>query len=299
MDKCKIGLGYNAVPPPYTGNFMPPKPDLVYPSLDDFVDVNESASEYVVEKPTVETNEPKTARKEDGAPIIKDWVSESEQEDTPKIKNVEMFNKASFAKINFVKSTKQVKSPRNTSVDKNRQNTPSLRGNKRNWNQQMSQKFGNDFEMLKKACHVCGSFDHLKNDCNNCSKRNMVPRIVLTRHGLVSLNAARIVNVVQSRTTVNNVGPMKNVNTINDKNINAARPNAVVNTVRPKAVLSAIKGNKGNAVKATTCWVWRPKHKVLDHVSRNNGVSLSFKRFYYVDAQGRSKSIMAWVPKRN
>ncbi|GJX43956.1 ribonuclease H-like domain-containing protein, partial [Tanacetum coccineum] len=53
MDKCKIGLWYNTVPPPYTGNFMPPKPDLVYPSLDDFVDVNESVSKSVVEKPTV------------------------------------------------------------------------------------------------------------------------------------------------------------------------------------------------------------------------------------------------------
>ncbi|GJV83282.1 hypothetical protein Tco_1523180 [Tanacetum coccineum] len=138
MDKCKTRLGYNAVPPPYTRNFMPPKSNLVYPSLDDFVDVNESTSESIVKKPTVETNEPKTARKEDGAPIIEDWVSESEEEDVPKIKTVEMFNKPSFAKINFVKSTKQVKSPRNTSVDKNRQNTPSPRGNKRNWNQQMS-----------------------------------------------------------------------------------------------------------------------------------------------------------------
>ncbi|GJW21243.1 ribonuclease H-like domain-containing protein [Tanacetum coccineum] len=72
MNKCKRGLRYNAVPPPYTGNFLPPKSDLVYPSLDDFVDVNESASESVVKKPTIETNEPKTARKEDGAPIIKD-----------------------------------------------------------------------------------------------------------------------------------------------------------------------------------------------------------------------------------
>ncbi|GJX56585.1 hypothetical protein Tco_0286482 [Tanacetum coccineum] len=72
MDKCKIRLGYNVVPPPYTGNFMPLNPDLVYPSLDDFVDVNESASESVVEKHTVETNEPKTARKEDEAPIIED-----------------------------------------------------------------------------------------------------------------------------------------------------------------------------------------------------------------------------------
>ncbi|GJX02365.1 putative ribonuclease H-like domain-containing protein [Tanacetum coccineum] len=295
MDKCKTGLGYNAVPPPYTGNFMPPKSDLVYPSLDDFVDVNESASESVVEKPTVETNEPKTARKENGAPIIEDWVSESEEEDVPKIKTVEMFNKPSFAKINFVKSTKQVKSPRNTSVDKNRQNTPSPRGNKRNWNQQMSQKLGNDFEMFNKACHVCGSFEHLRKDCNNwynnqrfekpvwtiiqrvnkhnfsklthpSPKRNMVPRTVLTRSGPISLNAARPVNTIQPRTTVNNAGPKNffinnaystnrrpfnkittannsnfnnRVNTVNDKNVNAARPNAVVNTARPKAVLSA------------------------------------------------------------
>ncbi|GJV96613.1 hypothetical protein Tco_1548190 [Tanacetum coccineum] len=132
MDKCKTGLGYNAVPAPYTRNFMPLKHDLVYPSLYDFVEVNESASEFVVKKPTIETNEPKTARKEDRAPIIEDWVSKSEEEDAPKIKTVEMFNKPSFAKINFVKSTKQVKSSRNTSVDKNRQNTPSPRGNKRN-----------------------------------------------------------------------------------------------------------------------------------------------------------------------
>ncbi|GJS98486.1 hypothetical protein Tco_0819656 [Tanacetum coccineum] len=56
MDKCKIGLGYNVVPLPYTWNFMPPKPDLVYPSLDDFVDVNESVAESIVEKLTIETN---------------------------------------------------------------------------------------------------------------------------------------------------------------------------------------------------------------------------------------------------
>ncbi|GKB82310.1 putative ribonuclease H-like domain-containing protein, partial [Tanacetum coccineum] len=62
-----------------------------------------------------------------------------------------------------------------------------------------------------------------------------------------------------------------------------------VNTTRPKAVLSAVKGNKGNAVKASACWVWRQKHKVLDHVSSFNGASMSFKRFNYIDAQRRSK----------
>ncbi|GJX76267.1 hypothetical protein Tco_0323078 [Tanacetum coccineum] len=135
-------------------------PNALVSHLDDFIDVNNPVSGSVVEKPTNESNEPKTARKEDGALIIKDWVSESEEENVPKIKTVEMFNKPSFAKINFVKSTKQVKSPKNTSVDKNRQNTPSPRGNKRNWNQMMS-------ELFNKACHVCGSFEHLRKDCNN------------------------------------------------------------------------------------------------------------------------------------
>ncbi|GJT74133.1 hypothetical protein Tco_1040858 [Tanacetum coccineum] len=79
---------------------------------------------------------------------------------------------------------------------------------------------------------------------------------------------------------------------VNNKNVNAVRPNAVLNTARPKAVLSVVKGNKRNAVKASTCLVWRPKHKVLDHVSRNNGASISFKRFDYVDAQGRSKHMI-------
>ncbi|GJR91194.1 putative ribonuclease H-like domain-containing protein [Tanacetum coccineum] len=135
----------------------------------------------------------------------------------------------------------------------------------------------------------------------------MVPRTVLTRSGPISLNTTRPVNSVQPRTAVNNAGPMKNV--INNAYSTARRPfnkitatnnsnftkkvNTVkgtrVNTARPKVVLSAVKGNKENAVKASACWVWRPKHKVLDHVSRNNGASMSFKRFDYIDAQGRSK----------
>ncbi|GJX82867.1 ribonuclease H-like domain-containing protein [Tanacetum coccineum] len=304
MDKCKTRLGYNIVLPPYIGNFMPPKPDLVYPSLDDFVDMKESVSEPVVEKPTVETNEPKTARKENGAPIIEDWVFECEEENKPKFQTV----KPNFTKIEYVKPKTNRKL-----IEQIRQDTSrSPKGNKRNWNQQISQKLGNDFEMFKKACHVCSSFDHLKNDCNNwynngrfakpvwtnvervnkqnfsksthpSPKRNMVPRTVLTRSGPISLNTARPVNTVQPRTAVNNVGPMKNV--INNAYSAARRPfnkiiaanksnfnkkvNIVkgtrVNTARPKAIFSVVKGNKGNVVKASACWVWKAKHKVLDH----------------------------------
>ncbi|GJV35168.1 reverse transcriptase domain-containing protein [Tanacetum coccineum] len=48
VDKYKTGLGYNAVPPPYTGNFMPPKPDLSFSGLEEFI------NEPIVSEPIVE-----------------------------------------------------------------------------------------------------------------------------------------------------------------------------------------------------------------------------------------------------
>ncbi|GJS38280.1 hypothetical protein Tco_0563323 [Tanacetum coccineum] len=66
-------LGYNVVPPPYTGNFMPPKPDLSFSSLEEFI------SEPIVIKHVAENSEakaskakPKAVRKHNDAPIIED-----------------------------------------------------------------------------------------------------------------------------------------------------------------------------------------------------------------------------------
>ncbi|GKA83640.1 hypothetical protein Tco_0805235 [Tanacetum coccineum] len=67
---------YNDVPPPYTGNFMPLKPDLSFSGLEEFV--NEPiVSEPAVKKPVVETSEakasvdkPKAVKKNNGALII-------------------------------------------------------------------------------------------------------------------------------------------------------------------------------------------------------------------------------------
>ncbi|GJY13766.1 hypothetical protein Tco_0383075 [Tanacetum coccineum] len=133
VDKYKTGLGYNAIPSPYTGNFMPPKPDLSFSGLEEFV--NEPiVSEPIVKKPVVETSEakaskekPKAVRKNNGALIIEDWVSDSEEENVPQAKIEKKIVKPSFAKIKFVKSKEQVKSPR-----KIRLNTHSPRGNQRN-----------------------------------------------------------------------------------------------------------------------------------------------------------------------
>ncbi|GKD90318.1 ribonuclease H-like domain-containing protein [Tanacetum coccineum] len=260
-------------------NFMPPKPDLSFSSLEEFV------NELIVSEPTISD-------------------SEDEAESKPKIEKKTV--KPSFAKIEFVKSKEQVKSPRKTTVkqgNQNRLNTHSPRGNQRNWNNMMSQRLGSNFEMINKACYVCGRFDYLQYDCNNhqrqfnnkkmvkpvwnytqrvnhqnfsrmthpSPKRNMVPKAVLMRSGLVSLTTARPVNTAQPRTTVNSARPMTNV--FNKAHSTVRRPinnktttknsnfNQKVNTAGPKAVLNAVKGNQVNAVKALACWVWKPKTK--------------------------------------
>ncbi|GJQ98875.1 hypothetical protein Tco_0521860 [Tanacetum coccineum] len=117
VDKCK-----NVVPPPYTRNFMPPKPDLSFSGLEEFM--NELiVSELTVKKPVVETseakdsaNKPKVVRKNNGALIIEEWVSDSKDEVESKPKKEKKTVKPCLAKIEFVKSKKQVKSPRKTTV---------------------------------------------------------------------------------------------------------------------------------------------------------------------------------------
>nr|GEU44841.1 copia protein [Tanacetum cinerariifolium] len=102
VDNCKKRLGYenyNAVPPPYTRNFMPPKPDLSFTRLDEFIN-----------KPVVENyeaksseKEPKVVRKNDDALIIEEWVLDDEEENVtqPKIKKT---IKPSIVKKEFIKS---------------------------------------------------------------------------------------------------------------------------------------------------------------------------------------------------
>nr|GEY38334.1 hypothetical protein [Tanacetum cinerariifolium] len=120
VDKCKTGLWYNVVSPPYTGNFVPPKLELS--GLEEFV--NESiVSEPTVKKPIVETSEakanadkPKAVRKNFGPPLIEDWISDSEDEAESESKIKKKTVNPSFAKIEFVKSKEQVKYPRKTTV---------------------------------------------------------------------------------------------------------------------------------------------------------------------------------------
>nr|GEW03408.1 hypothetical protein [Tanacetum cinerariifolium] len=152
-------------------------------------------------------------------------------------------------------------------------------------------------------------------------KRNFVPAAFLTKSGQVPVNAAkqiynraaasvsavRRVNIVASRPNVNDALPTINsyfkahspvrrpfnqksatkTNNFNEK-INTARVTNVT-TVGPKVVVSTAEGNRDGAVKSSTCWIWRQKGNLIDHVSKDSG-SYTLKRFKYVNPQGRLKS---------
>ncbi|GJT72087.1 ribonuclease H-like domain-containing protein [Tanacetum coccineum] len=189
-DKFKTGVGYD---------------NQVFDSqvFDSQVnDKNKTGEGYHAVVPAFATSKAKTSDskpKSGSEPLIEDWISDSKDE----------YETQEFVKK--VENNKQAKHPR--------KNSQSPRGNKRNWNNLMTQKLGSNFEFKNKACFVCGSFNHLIKDCDFYEKKmvekpvwnnarrvnhqnsqrishphpkgNFVPKAVLIKSGLKTLNTAR------------------------------------------------------------------------------------------------------------
>nr|GEY35937.1 hypothetical protein [Tanacetum cinerariifolium] len=82
-DRYHSGDGYHAVPPPYTRTFMPPKPDLVF---HDAPNVNETVhTAFNVELSSTKPDIDLSHTHRPSAPIIEDWVSDSEDDSKDEI----------------------------------------------------------------------------------------------------------------------------------------------------------------------------------------------------------------------
>ncbi|GJR34601.1 hypothetical protein Tco_1210285 [Tanacetum coccineum] len=255
---------------------MPLKPDLSFTGLEEFT------SKPVVIKPVVEKSEakvseakPKAVRKNNGAPIIEDWVSDDEEEDVSQPKIEKKTVRPSIAKIKFVKPKQQKKTARKTVLQVEKLCFDHLQVDchyhqKQFQNQRMVKPVWNNAQRV--------NHQNFAKKTHPCTKKNMVPRAVLMRSGLVSVNTTRQVNTGYSKTTVNVAKPMSHlskiahstvkrpihknttfknsnfnqrVNTVKDKNVNTVRLKAIVNAARPKAVVNVVKKNNINAVKAS------------------------------------------------
>nr|GEZ35324.1 ribonuclease H-like domain, reverse transcriptase, RNA-dependent DNA polymerase [Tanacetum cinerariifolium] len=150
-DRYKSGEGYHAVPFPYTGTFVPPKPDLVFhdaPTVNEIVPTS-----FNVEPSFTKPNKDLSQSNRPSALIIEDWVSNSEDESEGEPMHIQIA-------LSFVQPTEHVKTPRPSvkivkhpiPADHLRKDIPKSKGysNSRN----------------RKACFVCKSLTHLIKDCD-------------------------------------------------------------------------------------------------------------------------------------
>nr|GEZ26388.1 hypothetical protein [Tanacetum cinerariifolium] len=212
-DRYQSGDRYHAVPPPYIRTFMPPKCDLVF---HDAPNVNETAhTAFNVELSLTKPNKDLSLTHSRLAPIIEDWVFDSEDDSETKIpQNVP----------SFVQPTEQVKSPR-PSIQHVEISIPAT-----NHKTAIPKPKSNGNRGNRKACFVFKSLDHLIKDCNfyekkmaktsvrNHSQRgyhqqyarmtlsnpqkHVIPTTVLTKSKLVPITAARPVTVVVPKPNV-------------------------------------------------------------------------------------------------
>nr|GEY30358.1 retrovirus-related Pol polyprotein from transposon TNT 1-94 [Tanacetum cinerariifolium] len=205
--------GYHAFPPPQTGTFMPPKPNLVF---HDAPNVNETAhTAFNVELSSTKPDKDLSHTHRSSAPIIEDWVSDSEDD-----YEVEIPQNAP----SFVPPTKQVKTPR-PSVKPAETSIPAAI-----YKTDISKSKSYRNSRNRKACVVCKSLTYLIKYCDYYEnkmaqtpvrthaqwgnhqqyaritlpnpQRQVVPKVVLTKSKLVPLTAARPVTTVVPQTHV-------------------------------------------------------------------------------------------------
>ncbi|GKB61764.1 putative ribonuclease H-like domain-containing protein, partial [Tanacetum coccineum] len=186
-DKYKSGKGYHAVPPPYTGNFMPPKPDLVLADKDEYV-----FSESVTSVPAIATSEVKTSEskpKSISEPLIEDWISDSENENEIEFKSRQ--RKPSNAKVKFVKSNELVKSPRESV--KNVENYKQAEYTRKYSQSPRDCDYYEKKMVEKPVWNNARRVNHQNSQriTHPHPKRNCVPRAVLMKSGIKTLNTAR------------------------------------------------------------------------------------------------------------
>lgn len=110
----------------------------------------------------------------------------------------------------------------------------------------------------------------------------MIPRAVLLRSGATRSSYAAKSNSVFKTTTGSVAGSAASKHSTASKHSAASKQSAAsskLSTSGPKVLSNAVVGNHFYAVKASACWVWKPKSTVTNNVSKNNSASSDLKKF--------------------
>nr|GEZ33044.1 putative ribonuclease H-like domain-containing protein [Tanacetum cinerariifolium] len=110
-DRSQPDGGYHAVPPPITGTFMPPKPDLVFHTTPIAVETDHSA--FAIQLSTSKPVQDLSHINRPTTPIIEDWASDSEDESKTKAPHIVP---SFFQSFEQVKTCRHYVQPLETSI---------------------------------------------------------------------------------------------------------------------------------------------------------------------------------------
>nr|GEY36341.1 hypothetical protein [Tanacetum cinerariifolium] len=297
-DKIKEGLGYSAVPPP-AQVYSPPKKDMSWTGLSEFAD--DTITDYTMPSLSVESNPNDLQNSSSSA--SENGESTGGILSKPEIKFVRPADSLTVAKSDK-KETVRKPSIKYAELYRKPTKRSNVRGNQRNWNNLKSQQLGNNF-VMKKACYNCGGIDHLSYDYgkrvdhgslwakNNNTHKSKTPRTVFHKTNRPPIRTNRpYMNAAQPKRTSfykpahsYNKRPFQRTSAVRyefrgPRVATVTRKFPTVNrkllTVNRKFPTSNTKfstvdmGNKGKAIKASACWIWKP----LQNLS-NKGINSS------------------------
>nr|GFC23523.1 hypothetical protein [Tanacetum cinerariifolium] len=188
--------GYHAIPPPYTGTFMPPKPDLVFNTAFTVVETDHSAFNVSDSEDESETNTPQ---------IVPSFVQSTEQAKSPRLS-------VQHAETSIPAATPKPASPKPTSNGKRRNRKA--------------------YFVCKSLDHLIKDCDYHEKKITKLTTRNhahrgnhknyalmthqnpqkhMVPAAVLTQSKPVSITAVRPISTAVPKTSVTRPKQVKQI----------------------------------------------------------------------------------------
>nr|GFB44334.1 hypothetical protein [Tanacetum cinerariifolium] len=266
---------YHAVPPPVPGIFMPPKPDLVFHTPPS--DENEHLAFNVQLSPTKPEQD---LSSRPSAPIIEDWVSDSEEDDMPQVtKDVPSFAQSPELVKSLWHSVLLSYPPMSVAPPVPLRTHSPSKGSKR----------------TKKTCFVCKSKTHLIKDCDfharklaqkSYASRDIHKQYASMNHSKFPLHKVSAAAPPKSQPvlttaarTVSDVKPnfSKTRSTLASHDVSRSQtpyrrpkthPPSSNSRNSPSRVTAAEPSAVSSAHHKKGTWVWRPKCLVLDHALR-------------------------------
>nr|GEX55703.1 putative ribonuclease H-like domain-containing protein [Tanacetum cinerariifolium] len=296
-DRSQPSSEYHVVPPPITGSFMPPKPDLVFYTAP--IDVKTAHLAFTIQLSLAKPVQEISHANRPMSPIIKDWVSDSEDESEP--------NDPQSA-FSFVQTSEHAKLSGHSVLPVEElilDTTPIPTSSKTN---------GGSKKKNRRTYFVCRGVDHLIKDCTYYAKpktqltprnsvhrgydkqyalsikkypqKHIVPAAVITKSKSVSVTAARPVSAAVPKIMATKPRHARSLHTETNSNIRRHKTHSKFSkTSNSSSKVTATHAKVVSAAKGK--WVWRLKQHIPNH---DSSASKLLKRSDLDDALGRSKS---------